>query len=382
MTPERIVQFRPRTILVVAGVLLAIGVAIWVVLLAHRVLIWILISAFLALALDPAVRFFQRRGVSHRGSAAGIVYVIALVVITAMGALFIPSLVSQVEDLTKAVPGYVQDLTRGRGPFGFLETKYHVVERVRDAIGGSTGGGGGGDAASKLAPQSAATALALGRTVLTGVAAAVTIAFMTFFMLLEGPAWMERFFGLLPENSQPRWRAVGSDIAKTVSGYVTGNLLISLVAGVSSAIVLTLLGVPFSLALGLLVAILDLIPLAGATIGAVICVLVTLTVSTQAALIALVFFVVYQQLENHLLQPVIYGRTVELSPLAVLIAVLIGAELAGIVGALGAIPVAGAIQIVLVDWHRHRMERRRQAHAEGAQSMTTATATEPRFTHP
>jgi len=140
--------------------------------------------------------------------------------------------------------------------------------------------------------------------------------------------------------------------------------------------------VPFSLALGLLVAVLDLIPLAGATIGAVICVLVTLTVSTQAALIALVFFIVYQQLENHLLQPVIYGRTVQLSPLAVLIAVLIGAELAGIVGALGAIPVAGAIQIILVDWHRNRMDRRRQAHAEGAQSMTSPTATEPRFTHP
>ena len=163
-----------------------------------------------------------------------------------------------------------------------------------------------------------------------------------------------------------------------MSGYVTGNLLISLVAGSTAAGVLTLLGVPFSLALGLLVFVLDLIPLAGATIAAIVCVLVALTVSTTTAIVVLAWFVVYQQLENHLLQPLIYGRTVQLSPLAVLIAVLIGAQLAGIVGALGAIPVAGTIQIVLVDWWRHR-----QRHRPDAVLTPTAArggAAEPPFT--
>jgi predicted PurR-regulated permease PerM len=177
-------------------------------------------------------------------------------------------------------------------------------------------------------------------------------------MLLEGPQWMERIYGLVPEPQQPRWRAVGHDIYRTVGGYVNGNLLISLIAGVASGIVLFALGVPYAVALGLVVALLDLIPLAGATIAAVVVVLVGLAANgLTAAIVLAVFFVVYQQAENHILQPVVYGRTVELSPLAVLIAVLVGAEVAGILGALGAIPIAGAIQVVIVDWQRHRRAR-------------------------
>jgi predicted PurR-regulated permease PerM len=147
------------------------------------------------------------------------------------------------------------------------------------------------------------------------------------------------------------------EIARTIGGYVTGNLLISLIAGFFTTIVLLAVGVPFALALGLLVAILDLIPLAGATLGAIIVTLVALTHSVTAALIVLAYFVVYQQLENHLLQPIVYGRTVQLSPLAILVSVLIGAEVAGVIGALGAIPVAGTIQILLSDWLQHRRPR-------------------------
>ena len=153
---------------------------------------------------------------------------------------------------------------------------------------------------------------------------------------------------------QPRWRAIGRDVYRTVGGYVTGNLLISLIAGTLTTIVLLALGVPFAVALGVIVAILDLIPLAGATIAAILIGTVAFLHSITAGIIVVVFFIVYQQLENHFLQPVIYGRTVQLSPLAVLVAVLIGAELAGILGALGAIPVAGAIQVILIDWQKHR----------------------------
>jgi predicted PurR-regulated permease PerM len=160
---------------------------------------------------------------------------------------------------------------------------------------------------------------------------------------------MGRFYSLLPEESRPRWERVGYDIYKTVGGYVTGNLLISLIAGASITIVLLALGVPYAVALGLLVAILDLIPLAGATVAGIIVVVVAFLHSVPAGIIVLVFFIVYQQLENHFLQPVIYGRTVQLSPLAVLVSVLVGAELAGILGALAAIPVAGAIQVIIRD---------------------------------
>ena len=192
--------------------------------------------------------------------------------------------------------------------------------------------------------------------------ATVTITFMTLFMLLEGPVWMERFYGLLPKRSQDRWRGLGHQIYRTVGGYVSGNLLISVIAGASSTLVLLLFGVPYAVALGLLVAILDLIPLAGATIAAIIVVTVGFIHTVPAGIVLLVFFVAYQQIENHIIQPVVYSRTVQLSPLAVLISVLIGAQLAGVLGALAAIPVAGTLQVLLISW----LEERRKRHTHPA----------------
>jgi predicted PurR-regulated permease PerM len=349
MSDERVVSFRPRTVLTVAGILLALAIVLWVVWVSRRVLIWVLVSVFLALALDPAVNALQRRGIRRRGMAVTIVFLLVVLCIAGLGALIIPTIVQQVNDLVDAAPGYVHDLTRGRGPLGFLETKYHVVERVQDAVSGNGAG--------KLA-GGASAALDVARSVITFVVSVVTIAFLTVFMLLEGPAWIDRGLGLMSEPNQQRWHAVGKDIYRTVGGYVSGNLLISFIAGTAATIVLLALGVPFALALGLLVAILDLIPLAGATLAAVIVTLVALTHSVSSAIIVLAFFIVYQQLENHLLQPLVYGRTVQLSPLAVLISVLVGAEVAGVVGALCAIPVAGTIQILLVDWLKVRRERR------------------------
>ena len=199
-------------------------------------------------------------------------------------------------------------------------------------------------------------AISVAKGIITIVVASITIAFMTFFMLLEGPDWIERLYSVLPEESQERWRRVGDEIYRTVGGYVTGNLLISFIAGALTTIVLIVLGVPYAVALGLIVAILDLIPLAGATMAAILIGIVAFLHSVPAGIIVVVFFIGYQQVENHVLQPVIYGRTVQLSPLTVLISILIGAELAGILGALAAIPVAGTIQVLLLDWRRHRQE--------------------------
>ncbi len=345
-TPERVVSFRPRTIFAIIGILLAVGIVLWVLWIARHVVTWIVVSLFLTLALNPAVEWFQRRGLRRRGLAVGVTYLLALTAIAGIAAVFIPTIVHQVNSFANSVPDYIHDLTHGRGRFGFLETKYHVVERVRHAV--QSGG-------VKRVLGGAGVALSLTKSVLTTIAAVVTIAFMTFFMLLEGPAWVERLLGLAPPESRERWRRILHDIYRTVGGYVTGNLLISLIAGAASWIVLFAIGVPFSAALGLVVAILDLIPLAGATLAAILVVLVTLAANglTDTIIVA-VFFIVYQQVENHLLQPLVYGRTVQLSPLAVLIAVLIGAEVAGVLGALGAIPVAGAIQVIILDWQRHR----------------------------
>jgi predicted PurR-regulated permease PerM len=340
VTPVRVVEFRARTIVRILLIALLVALTLAVFWIARHVLAWVVIALFLALALDPLVGFIQRHTSLNRGAAIGLTYLIVIGVIVAVGATFVPKLIDEVNGFVQALPNYVHDLTHGRGRLGFLERKYHVVEKVRQQV--KTGG------ATKVLGLSGA-ALSITKSIITIIAATVTIVFLTFFMLLEGRDWVERVYSLFPEHSRPRWRRVGHDIYRTVGGYVTGNILISVIAGASITVVLLIMGVPYAVALGLLVAVLDLIPLAGATVAGVIVCLVAFLHTIPAGVVVLVFFVVYQQLENHFLQPVIYGRTVQLSPLAVLISVLVGAELAGILGALAAIPVAGAIQVVVRD---------------------------------
>ncbi len=350
---ERVIRFRATTILAVLGIAITVALLLHIIWIAREVLTWILIAVFFALALNPAVDWFQRHGIKRRGLATAVTFLLVLGAIAALGALFIPTLVDEVNGFVDALPGYVNDVTHRRGRLGFLESKYHVTERVRTAIQN-------GDASSVLGYTG--TALAVTKGIITAIVATVTITFMTFFMLLEGPGWMERFFTLLPEHSRDRWRGIGRQIYRTVGGYVTGNLLISVIAGVTSTIVLLALGVPYAVALGLLVAILDLVPLAGATIAAIIVCTVGFIHSVPAGIVLLIFFILYQQLENHVLQPFVYSRTVQLSPLVILIAVLIGAQLAGVLGALAAIPIAGTLQVLLLAW----LEDRRKRHAAPA----------------
>ena len=346
--PERIVRFRARTILAVLGIVLAVFALLQVVVLARQVLTWMLIAAFFALALDPLVNLLMRRGIRRRGLAIGATYLLLLAAIMLLGATFVPTLVDEVNSLIDAVPEYVQDLTEGRGRLGFLETDYHLVERVREAASGTD--------LSRILGVSG-TAVAVTRGVVTVIAATITIIVLTFFMLLEGPKWVERFYGLLPESSQPRWRRIGRDVYATVGGFVAGALTIAIVAGVTSALLLTALSVSYAIALGLVVSLLDLIPLAGATIASVLVTTVAvLDRGWTVGLIVLVWFIVYQQVENHALYPLVYSRTVALSPLTILVAVLIGASLAGVLGALAAIPLAGTIQVLLREWLQARRE--------------------------
>jgi predicted PurR-regulated permease PerM len=340
MTSERVVDFRTRTIVRLLSITIGVLVVVELVLAARRVLTWVAIALFLALALDPLVNLVQRRLALKRAPAIVVAYVLLALVIAGVGWSFVPKLTDEVNGFVHALPAYVHDVTHGRGRLGFLETKYHVVEKVREQV--NKGG------ASRLLGLSG-TVLTITRSVITIITATVTIVFLTFFMLLEGRAWAERGYELFPEHAQARVRRVGHDIYRTVGGYVTGNILISVIAGGSAAIVLLIMSVPYAVALGLVVAIFDLIPLAGATIAGIVVVTVAFLHSVPAGIVATIFIIVYQQVENHFLQPVVYGRTVQLSPLTVLIAVLVGAELSGVVGALAAIPVAGAIQVIVRD---------------------------------
>ena len=192
--------------------------------------------------------------------AASLVFGLALVFLTAIGFLIIPPLIVQVSDFIDAVPDFIDDLTAGRGPLGFLQDDYQLVDRIQEAIDR-------GGAAGVLGLS--AGVIDVVRSVVTAVVGVITIIFLTFFMLLEGPKTVERVLGLLPEATRARYERVGDEIYRTISGYVTGNLLISVIAGVVSTIVLFAVGSDYAIALGLLVAILDLIPLAGATLAAI-----------------------------------------------------------------------------------------------------------------
>ncbi len=330
----RVVMIRPATVFLVLGIAVLVGLGLVLVYLAWQVLTWILVAVILACALNPAVEAVERRGLA-RGYAAGIVFFLALLVMTGVGFLIVPPLISQVSAFVETVPDFVDDLTRGRGPLGWLQDDYQIVDRIREAIEAQ---GAAGVLGLSL------PVLDLVRSVVTAVVGVITIVFLTFFMLLEGPRTIRGGLGLLSPQARVRYERVGYDIYRTISGYVTGNLLISLVAGVTSAAVLFAVGSEFAIALGLLVGILDLIPLAGATLAAIIVSTVVLIETDWIrAIIVIGFFLAYQQLENHVLQPLVYGRTVQLSPLTVLLSVLIGAQLAGVLGALMAIPVAGTL---------------------------------------
>lgn len=347
--PSREVLVRPGTLLVIAATALAAAVGVWVLLEAWQVITWIVIAIFLAIALTPAVDALERRGLPN-GVAVPVVCLGALAVVGLLAWAFIPPLVEQTTELIEAAPGAIDDITRGRGPLGFLQTEYGLADRAREALETRTGDGALGFSSP---------ALGFIRGILTVVVATVTIFFLVFFLLREGRRWVDAGVDLLPVARRARWERVLAGVTRTIRGYVMGNLLISLIAGLVSFATLTAVGVPYALPLSVLVAVLDLIPLVGATLATVLVAAVALGEGLVPCLIVLAVLVAYQQIENHLLQPLVYGRTVQLSPLMVLIAILIGGQIAGIIGALLAIPIAGSIQVVVVELIAARRERTR-----------------------
>lgn len=326
----------PRAIVrIVLTVSATVGL-LYLLWLVRATLLLVFIAVFLAVALGPAVGFFRRHGVPQ-GVAILLVYVLIGASVVGIGLLIIPPIVSQVDALATDLPGYVEDL-RGNEQFAKYDDKYDITVKLKEQ-------------AQRL-PEYLGDAAGALRSITVGAFGAiiqlVTVLTMTFFLLLDGGRIANFLLGIRGPEREVRYRRVAKEVYGSVSGYVAGNLLISLTAGVTTYLVLSILGVPFAVPLAVLMAFLDLIPLVGATLGGVSIALVTLFNNFPTATIVwVIFFVVYQQVENNVLQPVVYRRTVNVAPLAVIVAILIGGSLLGILGALVAIPVAATIQIIV-----------------------------------
>ena len=304
----------------------------------RSVLLLIFIAIFLAVALGPAVDFFVKRHLP-RALAILVVYLGILGVIVGVGLLIVPPVVTQVEQLSSDIPGYVADL-RHNNTFRTYDDRYDLSATLNRQA--TTLPSRLGDAAGAL--QSVTVG------VFSVLVQLVTVLTMAFFLLLDGGRIVEFVLRIRGPQTESRLRRLTQDIYQSTARYVAGALTISVAAGVSAFVVLTILGVAFAVPLAVLMAFLDLVPLIGATIAGVIIAIVTaFTDFPTDTIVWLVFFLVYQQLENNLLQPLVQARTVSVAPFLVIVSILIGSSLLGVLGALVAIPVAAAIQIVLKD---------------------------------
>jgi predicted PurR-regulated permease PerM len=335
-----------RTILATIGLVLATALLLYIVLQVRQVLTWIVVGAFFAVALTPVVDWVQRRllGGRRRALATFLVFFVVVVVFGAVIAAFAVPLVNEGTRFAGQLPGLIDDARSGRGPVGNLLERTSALEWVQNNQA----------RISKFASGLTAPAAGVLSGLATGIAGTLTVFVLAYLMVLEGPKVVDGVINIFRPSTGERIRRVGADCAKSVTGYISGNLLISVICGGLTYVVLLILGVHFAGLIGLFVGIADLVPLVGATIGGVAAVLAGFIHSVPAGIAVLVFFVLYQQLENHLLQPIVFARTVKLNPLTVIVAILIGAELLGILGALLAIPVASIIQVILRDVWDHR----------------------------
>jgi predicted PurR-regulated permease PerM len=334
--PDRL---RPATVFRY-GALFSLGVAatligLYALYTVRAILVRILIALFIAVSLDPAVRQLAKRGM-RRGFAVTLIFVLALALAAAFLISVIPPLVSQFGNLVDDLPGYLRRLQDRSSQFRQLNDRYNISDQLQGLVG--------------TLPSRLGTGL-LGFTsrVFGAVFNSLTVLVFTLYFMADMPRIRAGLVRLFPVSRRPRAREVIDLVVDKVGGYMIGNIIISLIAGVVAFIAFTLLGVPFAVPLAFVVAICDLIPMIGATLGAVIGVTVALF-STQlwpTTVLVAAFFVAYQQLENYLIAPRVLKTTVELGAAAVLIAGLVGATVLGLVGALMAIPVAAAFNVLL-----------------------------------
>lgn len=348
-----------RTIFAVVGVVLGTAAAVKLAIELHRVITWVLIAGFVAVVLNPAVDFLEQRARVRRGLATLVVFLIGLGLFAAMLYAFIRPVVDQAQRFADDFPTFVEDAKQGKGTVGKLVTRYKLddwIDRNQDQLKKAAQNVG------KIALENAGRAAGF-------VVGLVTVLVLAFLMLVEAPQMLQAGLNALAPGRRERVRRVANDAARAVTGYMFGNLLISVIAGVTTYVFLLIVGVPFKEVLALWVAFADLIPLVGATLGAVVVVFVALLHSIPAGIATVIFFIVYQQFENHVLQVSVMARTVKLNPLLVLIAVLVGVEVFGFLGALLAIPAAGVIQVVARDLWDERAGRPKAVPTIGADEV-------------
>jgi predicted PurR-regulated permease PerM len=329
-----------RVVLVTAAIL----AGLYLLYQLRTVLTLLLIAVFFALAIAPAVNWLDRRRVP-RSLAILLVYFSIAGAIFGIGLLVVPPMVDGVNDLSDDLPGYVEDL-RENETFREYDDKYDITEKLTEQ-------------AEEL-PSKLGDAAGTLRDVTVGVFSRFvqlfSILVITFFLLMEGSRILDFCYRQLSPQREERMRAVAADVSQAISGYVFGAFVISTLNGIVSYTTLTILDIPFAVPLAILMAFFGLIPLVGATIGGI---LVGIVVALAGdfpgdVIVWAIVLIVYQQVENNLVQPVVYGRAVQVHPLLILIGVLVGASLLGILGALVAIPTTAAVQSVVRDWWRFR----------------------------
>jgi predicted PurR-regulated permease PerM len=301
----------------------------------RAILVRILVALFIAVSLDPAVRLLVRRGV-RRGLAVTLIFALASALAAAFFISVIPPLVTQFGNLVDDLPGYLGRLQGRSSQFRQLNDRYNISDQLQGMVG--------------TLPSRLGTGL-LGFTsrLFGAVFNGLTVLVFTVYFMADMPRIRAGLVRLFPVSRRPQARQVIDLVVDKVGGYMIGNIIISLIAGVVSFIAFTVLGVPFAVPLAFVVAICDLIPMIGATLGAIIGVTVALfsTELWPTTVLVAAFFVAYQQLENYFIAPRVLKTTVELGAAAVLIAGLIGAAVLGLVGALMAIPIAAAFNVLL-----------------------------------
>jgi predicted PurR-regulated permease PerM len=340
-SPARLIA---RNVLVIAGVVLVLYV-IW---LLRQPISWLIIAAFLAVALAGPVNFFQRY--MKRGLAIALVYFGLLAIPIGLGAVLIPPIVNQVSDVATNAPQYVNDVedyVHENKTLNDLNDKYDITQKLSDE-------------ANKLPSKAGDAAKVLrdiGFGLVSSIFAGVTILILSIFMVASGPRWIEGFIRMQRPEHAERIERTLRRIANAVGNYVGGALLQATIAGFSAYIMLRILGVPFAGPLAVVIFVFDLIPVVGATIGAVLVGIVTAFVNFPVVLIIwVVFAIVYQQVENYLIQPQIQRRATKIEAFIVLVAVLFGSTLFGILGAILAIPAAASIQIAVQEYREYRRE--------------------------
>ena len=325
-----------------AGVVVTIAVA-ELLLKARSVLILIIVALFIAAGLDPLVRWLTRRGMP-RWAAVVTVLLGVLVVIGGFIASAVPPLAAQTSALINELPKYMHELQNHNSTLGRLNIRYHVEQRVTSLLSskGTTLIGG---------------VLGAGELVISAFSSALLVLVLTVYFLANMERTKLFFYRLIPRSRRERGILLGEEIYTKVGGYVLGDVLTSLIAGAGTFFWMLAWNIPYPLLLGLLVALLDLIPVIGSWIGGFVVTLVALTVSLVVAVATLAFYILYKLAEDYLLVPRVMGRTVQVPALVSLIAVVLGGVLLGIVGALIAIPVAAAISLLLREIAFRRLDR-------------------------